>query len=84
MNLSLMENSGLNIWYLHQYRKKYTSRCNIHEIIKSRHIHVEFHHQYEQLRELPEKSVSYFRMNISVFDCILDKIEHKLLKKWTK
>nr|CAH7742313.1 unnamed protein product [Callosobruchus chinensis] len=23
-------------------------------------------------------------MNISVFDYILDKIEHKLLKKWTK
>nr|CAH7738355.1 unnamed protein product [Callosobruchus chinensis] len=78
-----MENSGLNIWYLHQYRKKYSRRCNIHEINKSRYIHVEFHHLYEQLREHPEKLNSYFWMNISVFDDILDEIEHKLLKKWT-
>nr|CAH7745991.1 unnamed protein product [Callosobruchus chinensis] len=38
IDLSLIENSGLKIWYLHQYRKKYTRRC-IHEINKSRHIH---------------------------------------------
>nr|CAH7726618.1 unnamed protein product [Callosobruchus chinensis] len=84
MDLSLMENSCMKIWYLYQYRKKYTRRCNIHEINKSRHIHGEFHHLYEQLRELPEKFYSYFRMNITVFDYILDKIKHNLLKKWTK
>nr|CAH7721484.1 unnamed protein product [Callosobruchus chinensis] len=41
-------------------------------------------YNYEQLRELPEKFYSYFRMNISGFDYILDKIEHKLLKKRAK
>nr|CAH7767619.1 unnamed protein product [Callosobruchus chinensis] len=56
-----MENSGLKIWYLHQYRKKYTKRRNIHEINKSRHIHGEFHDLFEH----PEKFYSYFRMNIS-------------------
>nr|CAH7724127.1 unnamed protein product [Callosobruchus chinensis] len=78
-----MENSGLKIWYLRQYRKKYTRRCNIHEINKSRHKHGEIHLLYE-LREHPEKFYSYFRMNISTFDYILDKIiEHKQLKTWT-
>nr|CAH7727359.1 unnamed protein product [Callosobruchus chinensis] len=77
-----MENAGLKIWYLYQYRKKYTRRCNIHEMNKSRHINGEFHHLYEQLREHPEKFYPYFRMNISTFDYILDKIEQKLLKKW--
>nr|CAH7746804.1 unnamed protein product [Callosobruchus chinensis]CAH7753900.1 unnamed protein product [Callosobruchus chinensis] len=47
-------------------------------------MHVEFHHLYnEQLLEHPEKFYSYFRMNISTFDYILDQIEQKLLKKWT-
>nr|CAH7754815.1 unnamed protein product [Callosobruchus chinensis] len=62
MDLWLIENSGLKIWHLYQYRKKYSRRCNIQEINKSRDIHGEFHHLYQQLREHPEKFYSYFRM----------------------
>lgn len=82
MNFYLTENSALKIWYFCR-RMRFTRSCNVHKINKSRNIHGEFHHLYKQLREHPEKFNSYFRMSISTFDYILDKIEHKLFKKWT-
>lgn len=44
---------------------------------------VEFHHLDKQLWGHPEKFHSYFWMMISTVDYILNKIEDKLIKKWT-
>ncbi|CAH1955131.1 unnamed protein product [Acanthoscelides obtectus] len=80
MDLLLAENSSLKIWYFLKNRKR---SCSVHEINKSRHVHGEFHHLYEELRQHPEKFKSYFRMSIVTFDYIVKKIQHKLVKSWT-
>ena len=81
--LLLLENSALKIWYLLQKADTRGRSCSVNLINKDRSTLGEFHHLYHQLRNDPEKFHAYFRMTIPTFDYILDKIQDRLLKKWT-
>lgn len=74
------ENSSLKLWYL-LTRGNRSEGINV--INQSRDVHGEFHHLFRELREDPVKFQEYFRMSMNTFDYLLEKIQHKLTKKWT-
>lgn len=77
----LFENSSLRLWYVltRQPRKS----GSIHVINQDRGDHGEFHHLFQELQEDPAKFFAYFRMSVATFEYLLDKIQHKLIKRWT-
>ena len=77
---TLLDASSLRIYYL---LKKANRTCSVSNFNAGKHKMGEFHRMYEDLRNDSEKFKEYYRMHIKTFDYILEKIRHKLTKKWT-
>ncbi|KAJ8877278.1 hypothetical protein PR048_021732 [Dryococelus australis] len=55
-------------------------KCGVHEINQLRATHGEYHPLLLQVKANKKQLMEYFRMTKETFYCILDKMEHRLLK----
>jgi len=69
----LMGNSYLKYQLMKKLRLRQTSETNI--IYLERHIHGEFHHLYQELKNQPLLFKEYVRMLPTTFDYIVDAIK---------